>query len=151
MQRTNLDYVAANDVATDTAAISPWAVHHDDVPIEGGFDAKYGDALWQTLICADRMPSQGLVLGLAQLPPFGRLPLHRHEPPEFYYFTSGAAQVTIDGVVTRAIAGMAVFIPGNAEHGIVTETEGCTFVYGFPETRFGDVTYIFSQQQDTQT
>lgn len=78
MQHSNLDHITTENMETDTAGISPWAVHHDDVPIEGGVDDKYGDALWQTLICGDRMQSNGLVLGIAHLPAFGTLPLHRH-------------------------------------------------------------------------
>lgn len=132
-------------------AYNPWMVHRDDVPIEGGFDAKYGDAMWQTLICADRMKSGGLVLGAAHLPAFGSLPLHRHAPPEFYFVTGGSAQVTIDGEHMLAKPGSAFFIPGNAEHGITAEAEGFDFLYGFPENRFGDIVYNFSQQQDAQT
>jgi mannose-6-phosphate isomerase-like protein (cupin superfamily) len=135
---------------TPTAPTGLWAVHRDNVPIEGGFDAKYGDAMWQTLICADRMQSNGLVLGTAHLCAFGKLPLHRHLPAEFYFATAGTAEVMIDGTAIQANPGMAIFIPGNAEHGITAGPDGFEFLYGFAQDRFGDVTYNFSQQQEAE-
>ena len=49
-----------------------------------------------------------------------------------------------------ARSGMAVFIPGNAEHGINAGPDGIEFIYGFPENRFEDVSYSFSQQKDAE-
>ncbi len=129
---------------------NPWAIHRDDVPIEGGFDPQFGDAMWQTLICGDRMQSSDMVLGLAQIPAFGSLPLHRHDPAEFYFITSGQGDVMIDGAITPVHAGVAVFVRGGAEHGITAGPDGVEFLYGFPQNRFGDVKYRFSRRQDSR-
>ena len=132
------------------APLNPWFAFRDDAPIEGGFDPKFGDVTWRTLICKDRMNSDDIVLGTAHLPAFGRLPLHRHDPAEFYYFISGHGEVTIEGKATAVYPGMAVFVPGRAEHGVTASDESLEFVYGFAQHRFGDVVYNFSEQRDAE-
>lgn len=129
---------------------SSWAVHRDDVPIEGGFNPDYGNVTWQTMICNDRMNSHDLVLGVGQIPAFGKLPLHHHDPAEFYFVTMGDGEITIDGNIILARSGMAIFIPGGAEHGIDAGPNGMEFIYGFPQNRFADVIYSFPQQQDSE-
>ena len=138
----------AQEISLDRQEIqSMWFRHRDDAAIEGGFDPKFGDVTWRTLICQDRMNSDNIVLGSAHIPAFGRLPLHRHDPAEFYYFLSGHGHVTIDGKATPVNSGVAVFIPGGAEHGINAGEESLDFIYGFAQHRFGDVVYNFSDQQ----
>lgn len=149
MSHSNLNTALTTDPSETPAANTPWAIQRDDVPIEGGFDPQYGNVTWQTMICNSRMDSHDLVLGVAQIPPFGSLPLHRHDPAEFYFITSGGGEINIDGQITPARSGMAIFIPGGAEHGILAGPDGIEFLYGFPNSRFDDVTYNFSQQQDS--
>ncbi|WP_120632700.1 cupin domain-containing protein [Ruegeria sp. EL01] len=150
MSHTTLDFLPEPSGPDSENTSSPWATHRDDAPIEGGFDAKYGDVMWQTLICGDRMQSTDLVLGIAHIPAFGSLPLHSHDPAEFYFVVSGYAEVSIDGKIATVGSGMAIFIPGGAIHGITAGAEGIEFIYGFPESRFGDVIYNFSQQQGVE-
>lgn len=116
----------------------------DDQPIEGGFDPAFGNVTWQTLISGDRTDSNGLILGVANFPAHGRLNLHRHTPPEFYYCIGGSGVVTIDGVEWPIAPGSAVFIPSDAEHGVVAGAEGLSFVYGFGEDAFSAIDYRFS-------
>jgi oxalate decarboxylase/phosphoglucose isomerase-like protein (cupin superfamily) len=53
--------------------------------------------------------------------------------------------LTIGGVRHDVQAGTGVFIPGNAEHGIVNAgTEPLKFLYAFAVNGFSEVTYIFS-------
>ncbi len=113
-------------------------------PYEGGTDPQIGCVSWRTLISSDRTPSRDLVLGVAEFDAFGTLNLHRHKPAEFYFGLSGEGVVEIDGVGHRIAPGIAVFIPGNAEHGVVAGANGLSFVYGFPENAFEDVNYTFS-------
>jgi quercetin dioxygenase-like cupin family protein len=116
----------------------------DDQPIEGGFDASCGDVTWQTLISGDQTDSNGLVLGLATFPANGVLHLHRHTPPEFYFGMSGSGIVTLDGVEYPIVAGTAVYIPSDVEHGVVAGPDGLTFSYGFGEDSFSAIEYRFS-------
>jgi len=115
-----------------------------EVPLEGGPHPVHGDVTWHTLISADRTPSRDLILGVAHLAPGGWLGLHRHDPAEFYLGLSGEATATVDGAQFRIAAGVALFIPGNAEHGIVAGPQGCSFAYGFAVGSFGDIEYRYS-------
>lgn len=150
MSHTNLNPALTKDPSEAHPASSPWAIHRDDVPTEGGLDPQYGNVTWQTMICNSRMDSRDLVLGVAQIPAFGSLPLHHYDPAEIYFMTSGSGEISIDGQITKACSGMAIFIPGRAEHGIFAGPNGIEFLFGFPNSRFDDVTYNFSQQQDVQ-
>lgn len=115
-----------------------------EVPIEGEDHPVHGDVTWHTLISADRTPSESLVLGIAHLQPGGWLGLHRHDPAEFYLGLSGEGTATVDGKPFRVAAGIALFIPGNAEHGIKAGPEGLSFAYGFAVNAFADIEYRFS-------
>lgn len=113
-------------------------------PYESGVDPQVGTVSWRTLISSDRTPSKDMVLGVAEFDAFGTLNPHRHEPAEFYFGLSGEGLVEIDGVGHAIAPGIAVFIPGDAEHGVVAGPNGLSFVYGFPENAFEDVSYVFS-------
>ena len=125
---------------------SPFAVDAARVTPEGGHDPAFGTVNWRTLICADRTPSAQVVLGMAEFGPYGTLLPHRHSHAEFYLGISGDGVVTIDGVPHRIAPGVALYLPGEVEHGVVAGTEGLRFAYGFPSDRFADVEYRFSAQ-----
>lgn len=135
---------ALNDNVPLAAADTGFVRHLDSLPVEGGTDPAYGDVTWRTLISADRTPSTGFLLGVAEFPAQGVLHLHRHLPPEFYLCTAGSGIVTIDGVEHEVTIGSAVFIPGNAEHGVIAGENGLTFAYGFAQNAFSDIEYVFS-------
>ena len=109
-------------------------------------DPARGDVGWFTLISAGLTPTSHLSAGIAEFAPRGgRLALHRHAQPEIYYITEGSGLLTIDGIETAVGAGSAVFIPGNAEHGI--RNAGDTILrlfYVFPADRFEDIVYRFT-------
>jgi quercetin dioxygenase-like cupin family protein len=75
--------------------------------------------------------------------------LHRHEQAEIYHILAGEGEVTIDGVVSPVRAGNTVFIPSNAEHGIVNTSDAgdLRWFYVFPTGSFGDVVYRFSKDE----
>jgi quercetin dioxygenase-like cupin family protein len=85
-----------------------------------------------------------MVLGIARMEPGGWLGLHRHDPPEFYLGLSGEGAATVDGETFRIAPGVALFIPGNAEHGITAGPQGCSFAYGFAVGSFSEIMYRYS-------
>lgn len=113
-------------------------------PLEGGTDPAYGTVQWRTLISGNEQTKREFVLGIAEFEPFGTLMQHRHDPAEFYLGIEGDGIVTIDGVPHRVAAGIAVYVPANAEHGIVAGSCGLRMTYGFAEGAFSDVEYRFS-------
>ncbi|WP_231575882.1 cupin domain-containing protein [Pseudorhodobacter ferrugineus] len=113
-------------------------------PLEGGTDPAYGTVRWRTLISGDAQTKREFVLGIAEFEPHGTLPLHRHDPAEFYLGFEGDGIVTIDGVAHRIAAGIAVYVPANAEHGVLAGSCGLRMTYGFAEGAFSDVEYRFS-------
>lgn len=123
-----------------------FSVRAADLPQESGDEATYGTVTWRTMICGDRTGSHGLVMGMAEFGPFGTLLPHRHTQPEFYLGLGGDGVVTIEGVPHPIGPGIAVYVPGDAEHGVVAGQGGLSFAYGFATDRFGDVTYRFSAQ-----
>lgn len=71
---------------------------------------------------------------------------HRHAPPEIYFIVAGAGVLRVDGVARRVGPGDAVFIPGDAEHGLTNDGDGVLQVfYVFPVDRFEQVAYGFGQ------
>jgi len=114
------------------------------VPLEGDDHPTHGDVTWHTLISGDRTPSNSLILGIGHLKPGGWLGLHRHDPAEFYLGLSGEGTATVDGEPHRVAAGIALFIPGNAEHGIKAGPEGLSFAYGFAVDAFTEIEYRFT-------
>lgn len=118
------------------------------LPLEGGegteFGPAFGSVRWRTLFCADRTPTAGVVLGVAEFAPGGTLLPHRHVPAEVYFGLAGHAIVTVDGAPQPMEPGTALFIPGDAEHGTVAGPDGFRLLYVFPRDRFSDVAYRFS-------
>ena len=123
----------------------------EDQPVECGLDQGHGTVTWRTLISSDRTPSSDFLLGWAEFPPNGVLHLHRHEPPEFYLCLAGSGIVTIDGCEHRLAVRTAVYVPGNAEHGVIAGHDGLTFAYGFAKDSFADINYVFSEQSHLET
>ncbi len=129
----------------ESAQSQPFAVSLEQVPAEGAGDLQSGMLTWKTLISADRTPSGEMIVGVADFPPHGRLNSHRHAPAEFYFGLAGEGTVIADGVPLRIAKGVAVFIPGNTEHGVVAGPEGLSIVYGFAQRAFSDIAYDFRE------
>ena len=108
-------------------------------------DPVRGDVSFRVLFSADRTSTSSLYIGLTELAPGGWLGLHRHTQAEVYHLVEGSGVVVLDGVEHRVAAGSAVFIPGDAEHGIRNTGEGTLrFVYAFATDAIDDVVYRFS-------
>ena len=127
------------------AGAKPVVIRTVDREFEGWDDPAKGRVGWRTLFSAERTPTEALTAGVAELQAGGWLGLHRHSPPEIYYILEGTGVVTLEGEEHAVEAGAAVFIPGDAEHGI-RNTGGTPlrFLYAFPVDAFGAVTYRFS-------
>lgn len=125
---------------------APLAVNAAHVPLSGGTDPTYGEVRWRTLINGTAETPRDMVLGIAEFEAGGRLQPHRHDPAEFYFGLEGAGIVTIDGMPHDISPGVAIYIPGGAEHDTVAGGEGLRFAYGFPNGCFEDIEYQFSAQ-----
>ncbi len=111
---------------------------------EGWNDDLHGRVQWRTLFSAGRTPTEALTAGVAEILPGDELKVHRHTPPELYYLLTGEGIVTIDGVEYPVSANSAVFIPGNAAHGLRnTGHTTLSFFYAFAVNSFDEVEYIF--------
>ena len=111
-------------------------------------DQSRGNVSWYTLISGDMTPTVALSAGVMDVPPRGGiLQPHRHREDEIYYIAAGSGVVTIDGVEKPIAAGMAVFIPGDAEHSVRNDAaEILRVFYVFPTDRFSDVVYRFTSE-----
>jgi quercetin dioxygenase-like cupin family protein len=126
----------------------PLVVREHDLDHDGWDDPQKGRVAWRTLFSGDLTETEALTCGVAELQRDGWLGLHRHSPAEIYYILEGSGIVTLDGVEHAVAAGSAVFIPGDAEHGIRNTGPGLLrFLYAFPVDAFGDVEYRFTQSR----
>ncbi len=109
----------------------------EDVP-------QKGLVYWKTLISKGVTRSEGLTLGVANLPPNGALHEHRHKQEEVYLVLEGSGLVRVGGEEITVEAGSAVFIPGDALHSCEnTGASELRVAYVFPADSFEDVEYVF--------
>ena len=128
--------------------VSAVVVRKEDRTRETFEDPSRGDVSWFTFFSSDRTATDAMSAGLAQLEPNGgRLNPHRHEQPELYFIAEGSGVLTIEGIERDVAAGSAVFIPGNAEHGIRNDGDSVLRIfYVFPTGCFADVIYRFTER-----
>ncbi|KAJ5993223.1 hypothetical protein N7451_008947 [Penicillium sp. IBT 35674x] len=119
-------------------------------PCESFASPEYGIVTWHTLFSAPNTNTSDMCAGIAVCPPrSGHLCPHRHKQAEIYYLIEGQGEVTINGVKSTVSKGSTVFIPGDAEHGIVnTGEEELKWFYVFPTGSFEDVIYRFSKDEN---
>ena len=119
----------------------------DERPREGWDDPVHGRVDWYTLFSSDITPTDSMAAGIAEIVPGGgALRLHSHAEAEIYYVLEGTGIMSLEGRETVVKAGAAVFIPGDAQHGIRNES-GSTLklFYVFPTGRFSDIVYRFPE------
>ncbi|MGY1763231.1 cupin domain-containing protein [Geodermatophilus sp. SYSU D00779] len=127
--------------------VQPQVRHSDEVEPQVWDDPVRGEVCFRVLFSADRTPTSALYTGLTDVAPGGWLGLHRHGQAEVYHLVEGSGVVVLDGVEHPVTAGSAVFVPGNAEHGIRNTGEGpLRFVYAFATDAVNDVVYRFSDE-----
>ena len=126
--------------------LQPLIISERNVVRDSWDDATKGVLGFRTLFSAGTTATHALTAGIADLTAGGWLGLHRHAPAEIYYIVAGHGTVTLDGADYPVSAGTAVYIPGDAEHGIRnTGTAPLRFFYAFAVDSFDDVTYRFAQ------
>ncbi len=121
---------------------APYVGHEDDAEREG-WD---GIVSWRTLLSADRTPTAGMTVGVAEIAPGSSVDgaLHHHAPDEIYYVIEGTGFVHLDGQEHPVTGGSVVFVPGGTHH-FVRNTGATTLrlLYAFAVDRFSDVEYVF--------
>jgi mannose-6-phosphate isomerase-like protein (cupin superfamily) len=101
---------------------------------------------WKLLVAGERTPSQGLTVGIAEIPPGASLLRHHHAPQEVYYVIEGEGQTEIDGRISDIGPGTALFIPPDARHRTVNTGQGpLRFVWIFPTDTFREIEYHYDE------
>ena len=117
-----------------------------DAPLERWGNAGCGAVTCRTLLSGDRTPTDGLTLGVAEVPA-AEARLHRHAQPEAYYILSGHGLLTIEGQEHVLAPGATVFIPGGAWHKAKAQgPEPLRLLYVFAADSFSDVVYEFAAE-----
>ncbi|KAH7039506.1 RmlC-like cupin domain-containing protein [Macrophomina phaseolina] len=129
-------------------------LHLEDLsknPSSSFAESSRGNTTWHTLLSAPTTPTDALSAGIAVCPSNGSLALHRHKQAEIYYVLSGSGEVEIDGARQRVSKNMIIWIPGDAEHGVFCgDGEELKWLYIFPESKFEDIVYRFSNEEQSQ-
>lgn len=124
-------------------SVQPVFADESSRPRDGWHDRR-GELAWTTLLSGGLTPTDTFTAGVAVLESGGFLAPHRHPPAELYYILAGRGEITVDGRTREVAAGTAVFIPGNAEHGVRNPGGApLRFLYVFAVDRFEDVAYDF--------
>lgn len=118
-------------------------VDANDQPEETWQDPARGSIRWKTLISGDATPTDTLVCGIALMAAGDDFALHSHAEPELYFGLEGEVDVLVDGRVHRLKPGLALFIPGNAVHGVLRADQPVRWFYTFAKDAFPDIAYHF--------
>lgn len=113
-------------------------------------DPARGTLGWRTLISGEVTASETLVCGIAEMQPGDSFALHRHAEPEVYFGLEGEGNVLIDGVSHRLAPGVALYIPGMAEHGVPEASQSLRWFYTFARDRFDQITYHFTHEDPSR-
>ncbi len=107
-------------------------------------DPAKGTLTWQSLFSQGTTATDSLTCGVATIQAGQHFAAHRHAHSEIYFGLEGTGTVVIDGQPHELSPGVALFIPGNAEHGIPVATETLRWFYTFAADSFDEITYRFS-------
>lgn len=107
-------------------------------------DPAKGTVHWQSLFSKGETPTDSLTCGIGIIRPGEVFAAHRHAHAEVYFGLEGRGTVVIDGQPHDLSPGVALFIPGHAEHGIPEATETLRWFYTFAADSFDEITYRFS-------
>lgn len=103
----------------------PVVIHAGEGEFEPWIDLASGRVRWQTLLSADRTPTNSLTVGITEIEPGNAKEffLHQHAQPEVYYILSGQGVVKISGIENAVQPESLVFIPGDSPHGLCNNGE----------------------------
>ncbi len=120
------------------------SVDAQDQPEQGWDDPAKGSLRWKTLLSAGVTASDSLVCGVAMMQPGDDFALHRHAQAEVYFGLEGEGIVMIEGQTHRLAPGIALFIPGNALHGVPEVAAPLRWFYTFACDSFDQIHYEFA-------
>lgn len=107
-------------------------------------DPARGSVRWKTLISGEVTATDTLVAGIAIMAPGDTFALHSHPQPELYFGLEGEVDVQINGTAHRLKPGVALFIPGDAVHGVLAADQPVRWFYTFAADAFADIAYSFA-------
>ncbi len=107
-------------------------------------DPARGSIRWKTLISGDVTTTDTLVCGIALMDKGETFALHSHPQPELYFGLEGEVDVQINGTAHRLKPGVALFIPGDAVHGVLAADQPVRWFYTFAADTFVDIAYSFA-------
>ena len=107
-------------------------------------DPARGSVRWKTLISGDVTNTDTVVCGVALMAKGDTFALHSHPQPELYFGLEGAVDVMINGTIHRLKPGVALFIPGDAVHGVLAADQPVRWFYTFAADTFVDIAYSFA-------
>lgn len=121
----------------------PVRIDQANLPEAAWDDPARGTLRWKTLISGDVTDSGSLVCGIALMEKGDTFSLHSHPQPEIYFGLEGEVDVHIDGALHRLKPGVALFIPGNAVHGVPCADQPVRWFYTFAADSFAEIAYTF--------
>lgn len=119
-------------------------VDQSDLRSETWADPVRGSIRWKTLISGDVTATDTLVCGIALMDKGETFALHSHPQPELYFGLEGEVDVMINGAAHRLKPGLALFIPGDAVHGVLAADQPVRWFYTFAADAFPDIAYTFA-------
>jgi quercetin dioxygenase-like cupin family protein len=133
---------------TNPAAIQPLRIDQADIAPAQWDDPARGTITWKTLMSGDVTATNSLVCGIAIMQAGDTFALHSHPQAEVYFGLEGAVDVWIDGSTYPLTAGVALFIPGSAVHGVLRASGPVRWFYTFAADRFDAIAYTFLPPED---
>ena len=107
-----------------------------------GSEGRLDVIRWKTLISADRVPTEAMIMGILEVPAGAKMNTHRHTPPEVYYIYDGCGDVFIDGTVHSVRTGSVVFVKSDALHGVRNLHDSTLrLMWMFAGDSFADIEY----------
>ena len=122
----------------------PVRIDQASLPAVTWDDPARGSVRWKTLISGDVTNTDTLVCGIALMAKGDTFALHSHPQPELDFGLEGEVDVMISGTAHRLKPGVALFIPGNAVHGVLAADQPVRWFYSFAADAFPDIAYTFA-------
>ena len=128
---------------TEGCMTHPHRIDEASLPEASWDDPARGSIRWKTLFSGDVTPTESLVCGIAIMSPGDSFALHCHPQPEVYFGLEGEVDVSINDTLHRLKPGVALFIPGNAVHGVRSADQPVRWFYTFAADSFAEIAYTF--------